>query len=261
LRRVQRKDADFTENMKGIYVTRLMPDNDWMTTEGHGTRTNMKNTIGNSDHAAGTVLRGQRGFVSSRQALVLLALLFLAPVFVAWFMHMGAEYGWRPGSTTNKGVLIQPPRPLSLPAGLVDVAGEPLNRSFPGRRWTLVYLGGAACGASCREKLDALQQIRIALGENMRRVQRLFLASGAADDAGLQQLEADYPGMLAARLSSKQAEELDPMFSVEGAPAPVDGNIYLVDPLGNLMMYYRPDADPRDVIQDLQRLLKYSHIG
>jgi cytochrome oxidase Cu insertion factor (SCO1/SenC/PrrC family) len=232
-----------------------------MATEARGIRTDMKKTMGNTDHAAATVLRGQRGFVSSRQALVLLALLFLAPVLVAWFMHMGAEHGWRPGGTTNKGVLIQPPRPLNLPAGLVDMAGEPLGGNFPGRKWTLVYLGEAACGAACRKRLDALQQVRIALGENMQRVQRLFLATGAAGDAGLQQLKADYPGMLVARLSPKQAAELDAMFSVEGAPAPVAGNIYLVDPLGNLMMYYRPDADPRDVIQDLQRLLKYSHIG
>lgn len=232
-----------------------------MATEARGIRTDMKKIIGNRDHAPVTVLRGQRGFVSSRQALVLLALLFLAPVFVAWFMHMGAEHGWRPDGTTNKGVLIQPPRPLNLPAGLVDVGGEPLSQSFPGRKWTLVYLGEATCGAACREKLGALQQIRIALGENMRRVQRLFLATGAADDAGLQQLKADYPDMLAARLSSEQTGELEPVFGVEGAPVPGAGNIYLVDPLGNLMMYYRPDADPRDVIQDLQRLLKYSHIG
>jgi len=222
----------------------------------------MKNTIGNRDYAVVTLHRGQRGFVSSRQALVLLALLFLAPVFVAWFMHMGMEHGWQPGgSTTNKGVLVQPPRPLNLPADLVDVGGEPLSRSFPGRKWTLVYLGESACGAACREKLDALQQIRIALGENMRRVQRLFLAGGAVDDAALQQLQAEYPGLLVARVSSKQAAELDPVFSVEGDPVPGAGNFYMVDPLGNLMMYYRPDADPRDVIQDLQRLLKYSHIG
>jgi cytochrome oxidase Cu insertion factor (SCO1/SenC/PrrC family) len=37
--------------------------------------------------------------------------------------------------------------------------------------------------------------------------------------------------------------------------------VYLVDPLGNLMMYYRPGADPRDIVQDLEKLLKYSHVG
>jgi cytochrome oxidase Cu insertion factor (SCO1/SenC/PrrC family) len=205
--------------------------------------------------------RGQNGFVSSRQALVLLGLLFVAPVFVAWFMHMSAEHGWRPTDTTNKGVLIEPPRALNLPAGVADAAGEPLSRRFPGRKWTLVYIGDAACALACRKKLDAMGQVRIALGENMRRVQRLFLVTGDADDGGFRRLTADYPDMLAARLSAEQAAELTPAFAVDGAPGPGAGTLYLVDPLGNLMMYYRPDADPRDVIQDLQRLLKYSHIG
>jgi cytochrome oxidase Cu insertion factor (SCO1/SenC/PrrC family) len=221
----------------------------------------MKQTTGNRKMRASAARSGQRGFVSSRQALVLLGLLFLAPVFVAWFMHMSAEHGWRPGGTTNKGVLIQPPRPLTLPADLVDAAGTPLNRSFPGGKWTLIHFGDAACGAVCRERLDAMRNIRIALGENMRRVQRLFLATGGAEDTGLQQVRADYPDMLSARLSAEQTAELASEFAVEGAPEPGAGTIYLVDPLGNLMMYYPPEADPRDAIQDLQRLLKYSHIG
>jgi cytochrome oxidase Cu insertion factor (SCO1/SenC/PrrC family) len=208
-----------------------------------------------------SIRRRQRGFINSRQALVLLGLLFLAPVFVAWLMHMNAEHGWRPGGTTNKGVLIQPPRPLTLPAGLVDAAGEALERTIPGGKWTLVYIDDAACGSPCRVKLDSMRQVRIALGENMRRVQRLFLATGAAGETGLQQVVADYPDMTVTRLSSAQAAEIAPVFGVEGVPMQGAGGIYLVDPLGNLMMYYRPDADPRDMIQDLQRLLKYSHIG
>ena len=210
---------------------------------------------------AGPVRRRQRGFVNSRQALVLLALLFLTPVFVAWFMHMNAEQGWRPGGTTNKGMLIQPPRPLSLPEGLVRVTGEPLNPGFLGGKWTLVYIDAATCGAACREKLDAMRWVRIALGENMRRVQSLFLAAGGTDAGGLQPLLAEHPDMAAAGLTPAQAAALAPVFSVDGLSMQDAGNVYLVDPLGNLMMYYRRDADPRDVLQDLQRLLKYSHIG
>jgi cytochrome oxidase Cu insertion factor (SCO1/SenC/PrrC family) len=221
----------------------------------------MKQTSGNRYVATGTVRRRQRGFVNSRQALVLLALLFLTPVFVAWFMHMSAEHGWRPGGTTNRGVLIQPPRPLALPGGLVDATGEPLNQAFLGGKWTLIYIDTAACEAACREKLYYMRQVRLSLGEDLRRVQRLFLATGDANETGLQQVLADYPDMAMARLSSAQAAEIAPEFGVEGVPMEGAGNIYLVDPLGNLMMYYRPDADPRGMIQDLQRLLKYSHIG
>ena len=55
----------------------------------------------------------ERGFLTSRQALVLLLLIFLAPTFVIWVMHRtGGE--WWPDTTTNRGTLVQPARPLEL---------------------------------------------------------------------------------------------------------------------------------------------------
>jgi cytochrome oxidase Cu insertion factor (SCO1/SenC/PrrC family) len=210
---------------------------------------------------AGPDYRRQRGFVNSRQALVLLALLFLMPVLVAYLMHMRVEHGWRPSSTTNKGTLIQPPRPLTLPQDLVSPAGKPVSPDFLGGKWTLVYIDDAACGEACRSKLYQMRQVRLAQGENLRRVQRLFLVTGASDTGGLAKTLADYPDMAAALLSPGQAAAIAPVFSVEGKLTQGAGNIYLVDPQGNLMMYYHADADPRGIIQDLQRLLKYSHTG
>jgi cytochrome oxidase Cu insertion factor (SCO1/SenC/PrrC family) len=210
---------------------------------------------------AGPDCRRQRGFVNSRQALVLLALLFLMPVLVSYLMHLSAEHGWRPAGTTNKGSLIQPPLPLTLPAGLVSATGEPVSQDFLGGKWTLVYIDDAACGEKCRNRLYQMRQVRLAQGENLRRVQRLFLVTGASDSTDLSTILADYPEMAAARLSPDQAAAIAPMFSVEGISMQGADNIYLVDPLGNLMMYYPPDIDPRGMIQDLQRLLKYSHIG
>jgi cytochrome oxidase Cu insertion factor (SCO1/SenC/PrrC family) len=210
---------------------------------------------------AGPDYRRQRGFVNSRQALVLLALLFLMPVLVAYLMHMRVEHGWRPSSTTNKGTLIQPPRKLTLPAGLVSPTGKPVSPDFLGGKWTLVYIDDAACGEACRNKLNQMHQVRLAQGENLRRVQRLFLVTDASGTGGLTKVLADYPDMATALLSPGQAAAIAPVFSVAGIPMQGAGNVYLVDPLGNLMMYYRPDADPRGIIQDLQRLLKYSHTG
>jgi hypothetical protein len=39
------------------------------------------------------------------------------------------------------------------------------------------------------------------------------------------------------------------------------GGYYLVDPLGNLVMYFPPDIDPSDMVEDIKRLLKFSRIG
>ena len=39
------------------------------------------------------------------------------------------------------------------------------------------------------------------------------------------------------------------------------GYLYLVDPLGNVMMSYNPKQSPKDIYSDLTRLLKASKIG
>jgi hypothetical protein len=40
-----------------------------------------------------------------------------------------------------------------------------------------------------------------------------------------------------------------------------EGRVYIVDPLGNLMMSYPSDAGPGDLYDDLRRLLRVSRIG
>jgi hypothetical protein len=39
------------------------------------------------------------------------------------------------------------------------------------------------------------------------------------------------------------------------------GGYFLMDPLGNLVMYFDPEIDPRDMVADIKHLLKLSRIG
>ena len=40
-----------------------------------------------------------------------------------------------------------------------------------------------------------------------------------------------------------------------------NGGYFLVDPLGNLVMYFRPDIDPSEMVDDIKHLLRLSRIG
>jgi hypothetical protein len=40
-----------------------------------------------------------------------------------------------------------------------------------------------------------------------------------------------------------------------------DGGYYLIDPLGNLIMYFRPDIDPQAMVEDIDHVLELSRIG
>ena len=202
----------------------------------------------------------QRGFLSSRQAFVLLGLMFMAPAFVAWVMHNSTEEGWRPDGTTNRGILVHPARPLTLPADM-EMADVSVNDYLRGKG-SPFDTRDADCDAVCNGNLYKMRQVNIAQNENMKRVQRLYLVEGAELPGTLDELlEKEYPKMDVGLLSPVQAEQIAQDFLVDGVRMQGAERIYIVDPLGNLMMYYSADANPSGMLKDLKKLLKYSKIG
>ena len=204
--------------------------------------------------------RRQRGFLSSRQALVLLGLLFMTPAFVAWVMHNSSEKGWRPDGTTNRGVLVHPARPLTLPAEM-QVADVAANDYLQGK-WTMLYIGDADCDEVCGNNLYKMRQVRIAQNENMKRVQTLFMVLGDELPAMLRErLEKDHANMDVAIVPESRSGPIAADFLIDGVSMEAAGRIYYIDPIGNLMMYYPADADAGGMLKDLKKLLKYSKIG
>lgn len=202
----------------------------------------------------------QRGFLSSRQGLVLLGLLFLAPAFVAWVMHHSGEEGWRPEGTTNRGMLVHPARPLVMPADM-KVADGSANDYLQGK-WTLVYIGDTDCDTVCNNNLYKMRQVNIAQNDNMKRVQRMYLVRGEVLPGTLNDLlDKEYPNMEVVLVPDALAEQFAPKFLIDGVAMDAAERVYIIDPLGNLMMYYPADADPSGMLKDLKKLLKYSKIG
>jgi SCO1/SenC len=192
-----------------------------------------------------------------RVMLILLAAVFLAPVVTSWWLHAGLK--WRPADTINHGVLIVPPRRLDTTYRLLTPGGTPLRPDYLRGKWSLVTVGGSSCDTVCAGNFYKMRQVYLAQGENMRRVQRLFVfvSTQAAPPDAVQ----EYPEMDVALLSpSAQATFLAP-FLIDGVEPLKAGRVYLIDPLGNLMMYYAPDAAPTGMRKDLARLLKVSSVG
>jgi cytochrome oxidase Cu insertion factor (SCO1/SenC/PrrC family) len=189
-----------------------------------------------------------------RRIVLVMALLFLAPVAVAFYLYYASN--WRPGGQVNRGELVTPAR--SLPSVVLLTAdGRDTGSGFLRGQWTLVYVGDGACDARCRTALYTIRQVRLALGEKMERVQRAFLYRGSCCDQAF--FETEHSGLLVANLDSPGGEELLRAFPDTG-PALAE-HIYVVDPLGNLMMRYESEGAAADMIKDLKRLLKLSHIG
>jgi cytochrome oxidase Cu insertion factor (SCO1/SenC/PrrC family) len=192
----------------------------------------------------------------SRAQVWIVVALFFAPLALAFLLYYGGS-GWRPPGSTNHGELISPPRPLPSVA-LPTPGGAPLAPETWHGKWTLLYVGDGRCDGRCRAALVLMRQTRLALNKDMTRVQRIFLATGNCCDRAY--LDAEHPGLTLALADNDAGATLLAVFPDAG-PA-TDGSIYVVDPLGNLMMRHQPEPPPAEgLLEDLRKLLKLSHIG
>ena len=186
-----------------------------------------------------------------RRQLLIVAAVFLLPVLGAFALYYGQL--WRPAGSSSKGELITPARPLEI-AGLRHADGTPADASVFQDKWTLLYIGDGACDADCRTALVFARQSRLALNNEMTRVQRIFLATDHCCDTAY--FSAEHPGLIALDASSPEARKLLAQFPAERAQS-----LFIVDPLGNLMMRHDASQTTKGLLEDLKKLLKLSHIG
>lgn len=176
-----------------------------------------------------------------RRALLLTLLICLTPVLIGGGLHL---FGWRPVRTSNHGELVLPPRPLALAALGADVAAAADGK------WLLVIAGDTPCTAGCTTLAGHTRAIQVSLNRDMGRLRRIILAD--RDTPELAALRMRQPDLLVARPDASWRATL---------AAGAQHRLFVVDPAGNLMMQYAPEADPRGVRADLERLLKSSWIG
>jgi hypothetical protein len=192
------------------------------------------------------------------RTLAVLAALFLLPLAMAFCTYYGTD--WRPRGHLNHGELISPARPLpavALPrVSLETSTAAPPATVTPFRsHWSLVYVGGGDCDAGCREALYVMRQTRLGLNNNMTRVERVFLVKRGCCNYPF--LAREHAGLVVLDAGAPAAESLLTQFPAAGR----EHTLFVVDPLGNLMMSYDARGNPRGLLEDLQKLLRLSHIG
>jgi len=199
-----------------------------------------------------------------RRLLIGLALLFFAPLGLAFYLYYG-HGTWRPGARVNAGELVQPARPLPELA-LPLLASGNTRPSFLKGKWTFLYVIGGPCTEACRTRLYDTRQVRLALDRDMNRVQRVFIADAGCCDA--QFLHDQHPDLIVIRADAADAPLLALLPGLDTSAAPTDTarsmkppRVYLIDPLGNLMMSYAAAAKSKGMLEDMKRLLRLSSIG
>ena len=138
-------------------------------------------------------------------------------------------------------------------AALRDDDGNPVSLGKLRGKWLIITVDSANCDGQCDKKLYLMRQVRISLSSEMNRVERVLLVRGPGNVSAA--LLKKYPGMH--MLTGADANLLGRFPAITD---PTD-HVYLVDPLGNLMMRFPENADPKRVIKDMKLLLKASQIG
>jgi len=211
----------------------------------------------------------------NKAKLTFLLLIAALPIGSAtWYFGTQEYRGLVP--TTNKGELVIPVLDVST-LDLRTGAGEPAYASFEElvagvdpeeyepRPWQLLYIGAPECDDSCVQRLYFLRQLHVRLGRDFERVQRVYVQA------------SDVPGPLPEATAAFIAEQQPDMKVVyAGASAlrqqlrttvpagrdPLNEHyIYVVDPLGNVMMYFTPENTAEEILSDLDTLLDNSSAG
>lgn len=196
--------------------------------------------------------------------LAALAALFVLPLLLAFYMYYGTD--WRPLKRVNHGTLISPVRPLVVTSlkrePLTDPdpnappsSAEPAESKLFRDKWSIVYIGEGNCDERCRQALYVMRQTRLSLNNEMSRVERVFLVTGNC--CAKEFLLHEHQGLIVADATSADGTKLLQEFPADVRPY----SLFIVDPLGNLMMSYDSRQNPKGLLEDLQKLLRLSHIG
>jgi hypothetical protein len=177
----------------------------------------------------------------SRFFLVLIALVFAAPIIVAGVLTFS---GWQPVGKGN-GQAITPQRNFvdeKLRVQLANGQAYAWRDSEP--RMTLVALPGPHCATQCLEDLTAMAKARVMLNRNQSRLRLLYLGplpSGAAL-AGMKnywQIGTDVDDKLAAYRPS----------------TPDSVSAVVVESNGTALSLYPAGSDPAGLARDLQKVI------
>jgi peroxiredoxin len=189
-------------------------------------------------------------FRNQRLKLLGVLLVCASPVILSYLFY----YVLPPSGRTNFGTLIVPQRPVPE-LRLADADGKPYRFATHLGQWVVLQVDAGACEKACADKLYALRQQRTMTGKERERIDRVWLVTDAVKPSA--ELLRDYEGTFVMRAD---AAELAALMPVEPGRR-LEDYLWVIDPMGNLMMRFPADGEPAKIRKDISRLLKASRVG
>ena len=175
----------------------------------------------------------------SRLKLLLLLAIVIGPMLLAYAMYHGQF--WVPQDRTYHGELLGD-----------GTQREALGVDSEESRWQLLVTSPTTCEQDCQALVHQARQIQIALNREALRVTHALATTTPVDAAYQQTLTREYPqlGQYSLDVSRYQA-----------SGQPLMPSLWIIDPLGYVVLRYDLSHNGRNILKDLQLLLKLSRIG
>ena len=178
--------------------------------------------------------------MTARKEFWMLLAMFIMPIaFGTLFFYANPNYFSE--STVNYGELVRPV--IATDAADIEIDSASSLQGI----WTMVYVS-SRCDNVCEKAVADMKTIRTLMNADMRRIQRMIIIENNSTPT------VNDETLIKARITSEKLTQSLKKYT--------ENAIYLIDPIGNIMLYYEPqNIDIRLVIKDLKRLFKYSRIG
>ena len=196
----------------------------------------------------------------AQRGLLIMAAIFIGPMVLAYLLVNNMQY-FGEFNTRNHGELIDPAKPLQ-DVTLSRTNGEEFKLSDLRNKWIMVYIGTASCDSKCSENLYKMRQSRLAQGGELKRITRLYISVDGKPSGTLQTVLSEHPGLEVVYGGASQVQQVLEQFNLtHQAVADEKIGMFIVDPLGNLVMRYQTGFEAKGLVKDLSLLLKASYIG
>ena len=189
-----------------------------------------------------------------RGRLILLCMLifFITPVIAVIAMY---KLDWRPKGESI-GELVTPAKALTMNQSLIDSNGTVVTIDRLKEKWSMVYIT-ADCDTQCKDKLHQMRQLHVSLYKEIPRMQRILLTTASE----VTEIKQNYPDLSIVNQPRADVISFSEQFNIHDESSISAGRIYLIDPLGHLIMSYSASTSPALVRKDITRLMKYSWTG
>ena len=190
-----------------------------------------------------------RGFITA-------LLIFLTPIIVITVSTVWYYSGYGPEEKVNYGRLLSDP----IDVGTLDLEldYQNLNVDSMERKWMLVHFINDACLESCADLIYVARQVNVLLARQQTRVKR-YIAAPIEVKPKLENFFTTYQDLNFIEVKDQSTTIQE--FKKNGINPFAQPNMFVIDPIGNIILHYSGEVDGKKLLADLKKLLGASKIG